>query len=107
MAPRWPIYRLEGDAAAVARLRARSGSTTRARELPCDPGGAEKLTAEVFGHGARRRTWPTGGATPARRWRSSAGGMPPPAFAVSAGEPYRAGGGTRRDGAPSRLVAAA
>ncbi|MGH7403129.1 MAG: hypothetical protein ACREKQ_11910 [Candidatus Rokuibacteriota bacterium] len=49
MAPRWPIYRLEGDAAAVARLRARVGLD--ARELPCDPGDAEKLIAEVFGHG--------------------------------------------------------
>src|SRR5213593_2693492 len=51
MAPRWPIYRLEGDAAAVARLRARVGLDPRERELPCDPGAAEKLTAEVFGHG--------------------------------------------------------
>jgi hypothetical protein len=51
MAPRWPIYRLEGDAAAVARLRARVGLDARERELPCEPGGAEKLTAEVFGHG--------------------------------------------------------
>src|SRR3989442_14407261 len=51
MAPRWPIYRLEGDATAVARLRARVGLDARERELPCDPGAAEKLTAEVFGHG--------------------------------------------------------
>jgi len=51
MAPRWPIYRLEGDAAAVARLRARVGLDARERELPCDPAAAEKLTAEVFGHG--------------------------------------------------------
>jgi GNAT superfamily N-acetyltransferase len=51
MAPRWPIYRLEGDATAVARLRARVGLDPRERELPCDPGAAEKLTAEVFGHG--------------------------------------------------------
>ena len=51
MAPRWPIYRLEGDAAAVARLGARVGLDARERELPCDPGAAEKLTAEVFGHG--------------------------------------------------------
>jgi ribosomal protein S18 acetylase RimI-like enzyme len=49
MAPRWPIYRLEGDAAAVARLTARVGLDPRARELPCDPGTAEKLIAEVFG----------------------------------------------------------
>ncbi|HYT84543.1 MAG TPA: GNAT family N-acetyltransferase [Gemmatimonadales bacterium] len=51
MAPRWPIYRLDADAAAVARLRARAGLDPRERELPCDPGAAEKLTAEVFGHG--------------------------------------------------------
>lgn len=49
MAPRWPIYRLEGGAAAVARLKARVGLDPR--ELPRDPGAAEKLTAEVFGHG--------------------------------------------------------
>jgi predicted GNAT family acetyltransferase len=51
MAPRWPIYRLDGDAAAVTRLKARAGLDPRERELPCDPGVAEKLTAEVFGHG--------------------------------------------------------
>jgi GNAT superfamily N-acetyltransferase len=51
MAPRWPIYRLDGDAAAVARLEARAGLDARKRELPCDPGAAEKLTAEVFGDG--------------------------------------------------------
>jgi ribosomal protein S18 acetylase RimI-like enzyme len=51
MAPRWPIYRVEGDAAAVARLRARVGLDPRTREMPCDPGVAEKLTADVFGHG--------------------------------------------------------
>jgi GNAT superfamily N-acetyltransferase len=51
MAPRWPIYRLDADAATVARLRARVGLDWRERELPCDPGTAEKLTAEVFGHG--------------------------------------------------------
>jgi hypothetical protein len=51
MAPRWPIYRLDGDVTAVARLKARVGLDPRARELPCDPGAAEKLTAEVFGHG--------------------------------------------------------
>src|SRR6266478_6623886 len=33
MAPRWPIYRLEADAAAVARLRARVGLDAREREL--------------------------------------------------------------------------
>jgi ribosomal protein S18 acetylase RimI-like enzyme len=48
MAPRWPIYRLDGDAAAVARLQERVGLDPRARELPHDPGAAEKLIAEVF-----------------------------------------------------------
>jgi len=48
MAPRWPIYRLDEDAAAVTRLKARAGLDPRERELPCDPGAAEKLTAEVF-----------------------------------------------------------
>jgi len=51
MAPRWPIYRLDGDAAAVARLAARAGIDPRKRELPCDPGAAEKLVAEVFSDG--------------------------------------------------------
>ena len=51
MAPRWPIYRLDGDAAAVTRLKARAGLDPRERERPCDPGAAEKLTAEVFAHG--------------------------------------------------------
>ena len=51
MAPRWPIYRLDGDAAAVARLTTRAGLDPRGRERPCDPGAAEKLTAEVFGEG--------------------------------------------------------
>ena len=50
MAPRWPVYRLDGDAAAVARLKARAGLGAREREQPCDPGTAEKLTAEVLGH---------------------------------------------------------
>jgi GNAT superfamily N-acetyltransferase len=50
MTPRWPIYPLDGDAAAVARLQARAGRGAREREVPCDPGVAEKLTAEVFGH---------------------------------------------------------
>ena len=49
MAPRWPIYPVEGDAAAVERLKARAALDPRERELPCDPGAAEKLTAEVFG----------------------------------------------------------
>ena len=51
MAPRWPIYRLDGDAAAVTRLKARAGLDAREGELPCDPGAAEKLTAEAFGEG--------------------------------------------------------
>jgi GNAT superfamily N-acetyltransferase len=51
MAPRWPIYRLEGDVAAVLRLKARIGLDPRARDLPCEPAAAEKLTTEVFGHG--------------------------------------------------------
>ncbi|HZN50614.1 MAG TPA: GNAT family N-acetyltransferase [Methylomirabilota bacterium] len=51
MAPRWPIYRLDGDAAAVARLEARVGLDPRKRELPCDPRAAETLVAEVFGYG--------------------------------------------------------
>jgi hypothetical protein len=50
MPPRWPIYRLDGDAAAVARLEAGVGLDPRERARPCDPGAAEKLTAEVFGH---------------------------------------------------------
>ena len=50
MAPRWPIYRLDGDAAAVARLKARAGLGPTERMQPCDPGAAEKLTAEVLGH---------------------------------------------------------
>jgi ribosomal protein S18 acetylase RimI-like enzyme len=50
MAPRWPIYRLDADAAAVARLEARVGLDPRRREPPCEPGAAERLTAEVFGH---------------------------------------------------------
>src|SRR6266853_5790399 len=47
MAPRWPIYRLEGDAAAVTRLEARAGLDPREQELRCDPGAAEKLIAEI------------------------------------------------------------
>jgi len=49
MAPRWPIYRVDGDAAAVAQLAARAAIGPREREIPCDPGATEKLTAEVFG----------------------------------------------------------
>jgi GNAT superfamily N-acetyltransferase len=48
MAPRWPIYRLDGDAAAVARFTTRVGFDSRARKLPHDLGAAEKLMAEVF-----------------------------------------------------------
>jgi len=51
MSPRWPIYRLDGDAAAVARLEARVALGTRGREAPCAPGAAEKLTTDVLGHG--------------------------------------------------------
>ena len=50
MAPRWPIYGLTGDAAAVTRLAARAGLDPRRRELSCDSATAEKLTAEVFEH---------------------------------------------------------
>src|SRR5262245_23769540 len=49
MAPRWPIYPVEGDAAAVERLTARAALDRRERELPCDPGVVEKLTAEILG----------------------------------------------------------
>jgi GNAT superfamily N-acetyltransferase len=51
MAPRWPVYRLDGDAAAVARLQARVGPDARKRERPSDPAAAEKLVAGVFGPG--------------------------------------------------------
>jgi hypothetical protein len=50
MAPRWPIYPLDGDVAAVARLQAQVGLDARQLSGPCDPGAAEALTAEVFGH---------------------------------------------------------
>jgi hypothetical protein len=50
MAPHWPVYPLNGDAAAVARLEARVRRGAEERELPCDPGTAEKLTAEAFAH---------------------------------------------------------
>ena len=49
MAPRWPIYRVEGDAAAVARFRSRVGLDPRSREVPCDSTTAENLTTEVLG----------------------------------------------------------
>ena len=64
MAPRWPIYRLDGDAAAVARLKARAWLDPRQRELPCDPAAAEKLTAEVLGDGR---------AEDLAHWRSDGG----------------------------------
>src|SRR2546430_17445822 len=84
-ARRWPIYRLGGDAAAVARLRARVGLDARERELPCDPAAAEKLTAEVFGHGR---------ADDLAYWRSDASA----ALAIERGGEltafaYRRGGG--------------
>jgi hypothetical protein len=62
MAPRWPIYRVEGDAAAVARLKARAGLDA---PVPCGPGVAEKLTAEVFGEdrAADLAYWRSGGGT--------------------------------------------
>jgi len=50
MAPRWPIYRLDGDAAAVARLKARAGLDPREQKQACDPSIAEKLICEAFGH---------------------------------------------------------
>src|SRR2546427_12670833 len=98
MAPRWPIYRLEGDAAAVARLRARVGLDARERELPCDPGVAEKLTAEVFGHSR---------ADDLAYWRSDASaalaierGGELTAFAYRRGGGGGAGGGVGAAGAP-------
>src|SRR5438552_10085432 len=45
MAPRWPIYRLEGDAAAAARLRERVGLDAWVWEVPCDSVAAEMQTA--------------------------------------------------------------
>src|SRR5262245_52440613 len=104
MAPRWPIYRLDGDAAAVARLMARAGLDPRARELPCDPGIAETLTAEAFGHGR---------ADDLAHWRGDGGaalaverGGEPSAFAYRRGEGIGPAGG--RDGtAPPEAVAAA
>jgi hypothetical protein len=50
MAPRWPIYGLNGDAVAVTRLAARAGVDARQRQLSCDSAIAEKLTAAVFDH---------------------------------------------------------
>src|SRR3989442_4108934 len=48
MAPRWPIYRLDGDAAAGARLKARAGLGPPERGQPGDPRAAEKLAAQGF-----------------------------------------------------------
>src|SRR5215813_3795161 len=70
MAPRWPIYRVDGDTAAVARLRERAALDPLEREVPCDPGVAEKLTAE--GPGEERESGPPRDATRRRssgRWR--------------------------------------
>ncbi|PWU25007.1 MAG: hypothetical protein C5B48_03490 [Candidatus Rokuibacteriota bacterium] len=64
MAPRWPIYRLDGNAEAVARLKAYAALDPREREQPCDPGAAEKLTAEAFGYGR---------ADDLAHWRSDGG----------------------------------
>ena len=49
MTPDW--VGATGDSAAVARLKARTEPDSREREQPCDPGAAQKLAAEVFGHG--------------------------------------------------------
>ncbi|HKZ08047.1 MAG TPA: GNAT family N-acetyltransferase [Methylomirabilota bacterium] len=51
MVPRWPIYPLDGDAGAVARLESQVGLAPREGELPCPPGAAEKLMADVLGDG--------------------------------------------------------
>jgi hypothetical protein len=51
------IYRLDGDAAAVTRLSGRAGLGQPKREPPCDPGTAEKMTAEVFGHDRASKRW--------------------------------------------------
>ena len=48
MAPRWPIYGLSGDPAAVKRLEARVGRDLQPRELTRGL-GAEKLVAEAYG----------------------------------------------------------
>src|SRR5437870_10393084 len=104
MAPRWPIYRLEGDAAAVARLRARVGLDAQEQELPCDPAAAETLTAEVFGHDR---------ADDLAHWRSDASaavaierGGELTAFAYRRGERIGPAAG-RDETAPVQAVAAA
>ncbi len=84
MAPRWPIYRLDGDAAAVARLETRAALGQSERQLPCDAAFAEKLTAEVLGHDR---------ADDLAHWRRDGGeaiaigrGGEPAAFAYRRGE---------------------
>jgi ribosomal protein S18 acetylase RimI-like enzyme len=93
MAPRWPIYRLEGDAAAVARLKTRAALDAREREMPCDPGVAEQLVAEV---------WTDSRAQDLAHWRGDAGttlaiarGGEPVAFAYRG--PGRVGPAAGRD----------
>ena len=49
MAPRWPIYGLSGDAAAVARLEARVGRDRQPCELGHDLHAAEQLMTEAYG----------------------------------------------------------
>src|SRR5262249_61286842 len=49
MAPRWPIYRLEGDAAAVARPGARGGHRQRGRNRSRPPHRARTTPARVSG----------------------------------------------------------
>jgi hypothetical protein len=104
MAPRWPIYRVDGDAAAVARLEARAGLDPRGGEAPCDPGTAETLTAEVFGHGR---------AGDLAHWRGDGGAAvaieragEPVAFAYRRGERIGPAAG-RDEPALLRAVAAA
>ena len=80
----------------MARLEARAGLDARKRELPCDPGAAEKMTAEVFGAGR---------AADLAHWLSDGGasvaiecGGEVAAFAYRRGE--RICGGARRDVVP-------
>src|SRR5262245_63466491 len=44
MTPRWPIYRLDGSAAAVARIGGRAALGPRERELLGGHGAADELT---------------------------------------------------------------
>ena len=74
MAPRWLIYCREAE----ARLKERVGFDPRERELPCDPGVAGNLNAEVFGHGRADDLahWPSDASAARRhahRLRLSAG----------------------------------